>query len=77
MKTFCDWLSDIAGKFSVVGLIGISSLSPLNAAPLPTAYGVWDRGEAQDPREFPFLRARPATHLGTSLSRNRAFTTGA
>lgn len=56
MKTFCDWLSDIAGKFSVVGLIGISSLSPLNAAPLPTAYGVWDRGEAQDPREFPFLR---------------------
>ena len=28
----------------------------LNAAPLPSAFGVWDRGEAMDPKAYPFVR---------------------
>jgi len=34
----------------------ISSLFTLNATPRIESFGVWDRGETKDPREFPFLR---------------------
>ena len=48
-----------ADKFiflSLIGLIGLSALSSLNAAPLPSAFGVWDRGETMDPKEYPYVR---------------------
>ena len=45
-----------ARKFTLTGLIGVCSLLAIQAAPLPSAFGVWDRGEAQDPREHPYLR---------------------
>jgi hypothetical protein len=38
----------------VLTLIGIC-LS-LHAAPPPTAFGVWDRADASDPKEYPFLK---------------------
>jgi hypothetical protein len=56
MKTFRRRLFNFPGTPSLIALIGLGPLSALNAAPAASAYGVWDRGEAQDPREFPFLR---------------------
>ena len=49
-----------ARKFTLTGLIGVCSLLAIQAAPLPSAFGVWDRGEAQDPREHPYLRGTAA-----------------
>ena len=43
-------------KVTLTGLVGACSLLSIQAAPLPSAFGVWDRGEAQDPREHPYLR---------------------
>jgi len=45
-----------ARKLSLIGLIGLSSLSSLHAAPLPSAFGVWDRGESMDPAVYPYVR---------------------
>jgi len=56
MKDDLPLVTAFACKISLIGLIGISFLSNLKAEPLPSSFGVWDRGEAQDPREHPFLR---------------------
>lgn len=40
----------------LLGLIGIGSFSAIQAAPLPSSFGVWDRGEAMDPKVYPFVR---------------------
>ena len=45
-----------ARKLSFLGLICFSSLSSLHAAPLPSAFGVWDRGETMDPKVYPYVR---------------------
>lgn len=39
-----------------VGLLGTSLLLSLQAAPPPTAFGVWDRGSSFEPKDYPFLR---------------------
>ena len=49
-------LTGIARTLSLISLIGISSLSTIKAAPLPSSFGVWDRGEAMDPKVYPFVR---------------------
>ena len=41
---------------SLIWLIVACSFAMVQAAPLPSSFGVWDRGEAQDPSEYPFLR---------------------
>ncbi len=56
MKTLLSALSGFSGKLTLTTLIGITTLSAVQAAPRPDAFGVWDRGEAQDPSEYPFLR---------------------
>jgi len=43
-------------NLSLIGLIAISALSSLHAAPLPSAFGVWDRGETMDPKVYPFVK---------------------
>ena len=40
----------------VLLLVGIGSLGTVQAAPLPSSFGVWDRGETMDPKVYPFLR---------------------
>ena len=49
-------LDSFIRRFCRLCLIGTCALSVVHAAPLPSSFGVWDRGEAQDPREYPFLR---------------------
>ena len=49
-------LAGWATTLSLVGLIGISSSATLQAQPLPSSFGVWDRGDAMDPKEYPFVR---------------------
>ena len=56
MKTPRAALSAFSRKLTLTTLIGITTLSAVQAAPRPDAFGVWDRGEAQDPSEYPFLR---------------------
>jgi hypothetical protein len=56
MKHLHQNFTGFASKFILIGLIGIISLSMLKAEPLPSSFGVWDRGEAQDPHAFPFLK---------------------
>ena len=56
MKCIYPKLTDFARKLSLLGLIGINSLSNINAKPPPSSFGVWDRGATFDPKEYPFLR---------------------
>ena len=56
MKHIHSNFAGCARTFSLIGLIGISSFSTLNAAPLPSAFGVWDRGETMDPQVYPYVR---------------------
>lgn len=56
MKQLRNSLAQCARTLGLVSFIGISSLSTSNAAPLPSSFGVWDRGEAMDPKDYPFVR---------------------
>ena len=49
-------LTGFAKKISLITLIGISSVSLINAAPRPDSFGVWDRGETKDINEYPYVR---------------------
>ncbi len=55
MKTDLPLIS-FAWKPRFLGLLGACLMASLSAAPLPSSFGVWDRGEAQDLRQYPFLR---------------------
>ncbi len=48
------------GTTALLGWCGLGLSAPVHALPPASAYGVWDRGEAQDPREYPFLRGTAA-----------------
>jgi hypothetical protein len=45
-----------ARTLSLIILIGLGSLSTSNAAPLPSSFGVWDRGGPMDPKVYPYVR---------------------
>lgn len=54
--TYTSSITGFARSFSLCGLISISFLATLNAAPSPSAFGVWDRGEAADLKDYPFVK---------------------
>ena len=54
MKHIHTKFTGFAMTLSLIGLIG--SLSTIKAAPLPRSFGVWDRGEAMDPKVYPYVR---------------------
>jgi hypothetical protein len=56
MKTPPPPAAILGSRFSLLCLVGIGSFSTLHAAPLPSAFGVWDRGEAMDPKVYPFVK---------------------
>jgi len=56
MKCVPPLLSALAVKLSLIGVIGASSLSLVQAEPPPSSFGVWDRGDTFDPREYLFLK---------------------
>ena len=56
MKYINPLLTPLVRKFSLIGLIGTCSLSLVQAAPPPSSFGVWDRGDTFDPKEYPFLK---------------------
>ena len=41
---------------SLMGLLVACSFAMLQAAPPPSAFGVWDRADKFDPKEYPFLK---------------------
>jgi hypothetical protein len=45
-----------AKAFCLIGLMVACSLSPVQAAPPTSAFGVWDRADKFDSSEYPFLR---------------------
>ena len=49
-------LTSLVRKLSLIGLIIMSSLSLIQAAPPPSSFGVWDRRSAFDQKEYPFLK---------------------
>ena len=56
MKHIHPKLTGFAKILSLITLIGISASATIEAAPLPSSFGVWDRGEAMDPKVYPFVR---------------------
>jgi hypothetical protein len=46
----------VTRMLSLIALMGISSLLPIQAVPPPSAFGVWDRGASFDPKEYPFVK---------------------
>ncbi len=56
MKCVPPLLSALAVKLSLIGVISTCLLSIVHAE-LPTnSFGVWDRGDTFDPKEYPFLK---------------------
>ena len=60
MKNTSPLLAGFARKLSLITLLGIGFLSPVQAAPQPSAFGVWDRGGAKDIKEYPYVRGTSA-----------------
>lgn len=47
----------IARSAKALGVVGLFALlCPLRATPPPSSFGVWDRGNAYDPKDYPFLK---------------------
>ncbi|MCY2989755.1 MAG: T9SS C-terminal target domain-containing protein [Planctomycetota bacterium] len=42
--------------FTLVTALLLAPLAELKAEPLPSSFGVWDRGETKDPKEYSFLK---------------------
>jgi len=45
-----------ARKLSFICFICLFSFTNINAQPSTSSFGVWDRGEAMNPKEYPFIR---------------------
>jgi len=56
MKQIVITFTGLTGKFGLIGLIAACVFSSVQAAPPPSAFGVWDRGDQYDPKEYPFLK---------------------
>ena len=56
MKNVLPRFTAIGWLARLLGLLSACAVASIQAAPLPSSFGVWDRGEAQDPRVYPFLR---------------------
>ncbi len=56
MKTKLSLVATCASRLGVLSLLATLALTPAKAAPPPSAFGVWDRGDTFDPKEFPFLK---------------------
>jgi len=56
MKELQTKLAGFARKLILITLICVGPFACLNAAPLPSAFGVWDRGETMDPAVYPFVK---------------------
>ena len=56
MKYNTPSLTSLVIKLSLVGLIVTCSLLLVQAAPPPSSFGVWDRGDSFDAKEYPFLK---------------------
>ena len=55
---------------SLIGMVGICSFSSLQAAPPPSAFGVWDRGSSFDPKDYPFLKGVAFTGNWADIEKN-------
>jgi hypothetical protein len=47
----------LSSTLSLIGLLVACSFALLQAAPPPSAFGVWDRADKFDPKEYPFLNS--------------------
>ncbi len=56
MKYTHPLLTVFARKLCLIGLISVCSLSLVQAVPPPRSFGVWDRGDTFDPKDYPFLK---------------------
>lgn len=45
-----------AKTLGVIGLMTALFQAPLHAAPPPSAFGVWDRSDKFDVKDFPFIK---------------------
>ena len=43
-------------KIILIALIAISNIVVSQVGPQPSSFGVWDRGEAMNIKEYPFLK---------------------
>jgi len=56
MKLIRFQFTGFARALRLIGLIAMSSFFALQAAPLRSSFGVWDRGETMDPKVYPYVR---------------------
>ena len=45
-----------ARKVILIALIAFSNIAISQVGPKPSSFGVWDRGEAMDIKQYPFLK---------------------
>ncbi len=56
MKTIISLLATIAGGLVAFSPFATLALTKVEAAPPLSAFGVWDRGDTFDPKDYPFLK---------------------
>jgi hypothetical protein len=56
IKAILFGLTALTRKLRFLSLTGISFFSVVQAAPPPNSFGVWDRGDSFDPKEYSFLK---------------------
>ena len=56
MKITVPLVTTFAIHLGGLSLIAALALTPTQAAPPPSAFGVWDRGDTFDPKEYPFVK---------------------
>lgn len=56
MKKNNPFFKFINRKMGLLGLVGACAVSSIHAVPPPSSFGVWDRANQFDSKEFPFLK---------------------
>jgi hypothetical protein len=56
MKPFELSAYTLIRTLNLIGLLVVCSFALLQSAPPPSAFGVWDRADKFDPKEYPFLK---------------------
>ena len=58
-----------AARLLGVGLIVACWITCARAEPPPSSFGVWDRGDTFDPKQYPFLRGLSFNASGSELEK--------
>ena len=63
-------------KYILIALIAFSNMVISQVGPQPSSFGVWDRGEAMDIKQYPFLKGTSCDFPGMKWRKHQEYMTG-